>query len=84
MKNKKQSSIEWLISELQRRILIIESESDGIVRTTMIDNFLVDIDEAKAMHKEEIIRAGANHCYPTIEIAIQDAEEYYNEIYKSE
>lgn len=84
MKSKKQSSIEWLISELQRRILIIESESDGIVRTTMIDNFLVDIDEAKAMHKEEIIRAAADHCYPNCELATIDAEEYYNTTFKSE
>jgi hypothetical protein len=50
----KQKGVDWLISELKRRILIIESEPDGIVRTTMIDNFLVDVDEAKAIERELI------------------------------
>lgn len=50
----KQTAVEWLINELQRRILIIESEPDGIVRTTMIDNFLVDIEDAKIKEREQI------------------------------
>jgi hypothetical protein len=54
MSNKTQTAVEWLISELQRRILIIESEPDGIVRTTMIDNFLVDIEESKIKEREQI------------------------------
>jgi hypothetical protein len=41
----KQTAVEQLVSELHRRILMIESEPDGIVRTTMIDNFLIDIEE---------------------------------------
>jgi uncharacterized protein YeaO (DUF488 family) len=49
----KQTAVDWLISELKRRILIIESEPDGIVRTTMIDNFLEDIEPAKEMEKQE-------------------------------
>lgn len=83
MKNKKQSSIEWLISELQRRILIIESESDGIVRTTMIDNFLVDIDEAKAMHKEEI-KDAYNISWALRDKPYATADKYYNETFKQE
>ena len=75
---KQKSSIEWLISELKRRILIIESEPDGIVRTTMIDNFLVDVDEAKEMHKQEIIEAweDGHDSFST-----RNAEQYYNETF---
>ena len=40
--------------------------------------------QAKEMHEDEIIRAAAHHCYPNAEMAIQDAVEYYNEIYKSD
>ena len=37
--------------------------------------------KAIKMHKEEIIDAGSNHCYPTCASAVRDAEEYYNENY---
>jgi hypothetical protein len=33
------------------------------------------------MHKEEIIVAASDHCYPTCELATIDAELYYNETY---
>jgi hypothetical protein len=76
----KQTAVEQLVSELHRRILIIESEPNGIVRTTMIDNFLVDIEEFKEMDKEHIMNAymiGA-----LLEnISIEAAEHYYNETY---
>ena len=69
MSNK--SSIEWLYKEL------LNSEPNILEWNKLLE-------QAKEMHKQEIIRAGANHCYPTMEIAIQEAEEYYNVIYKSE
>ena len=34
------------------------------------------------IEKEQIINAGADHCYPTCELAREDAEEYYNKTYK--
>lgn len=34
------------------------------------------------IEKEQIINAGADHCYPTCELARTDAEEYYNKTYK--
>ncbi len=65
------SSIDWLVEKLYHPNVDLSYHK-------------LIIEQAKEMHRQEIIRAGANHCYPTIEIAIQDAEEYYNEIYKSE
>jgi len=35
-------TVEKLTNEIQRRINIIKSEPDGIVRETMIDNLLLD------------------------------------------
>jgi|688.fasta_scaffold764373_3 hypothetical protein len=75
---KQKSSIEWLISELKRRILIIESEPDGIVRTTMIDNFLVDVDEAKEMHKQEIMNA---YKFGISDEYVIGSQQYYNETF---
>lgn len=40
--------------------------------------------QAKAMEKQQIIEAAADHCYPTYELAKIDAEEYYNKTFKSE
>lgn len=62
------SSIDWLV------------ETFKLTNVDLSHHKLI-IEQAKEMHRQEIIRAGAHHCYPTMEIAIQDAEEYYNEIY---
>ena len=53
----KQTAVEWLLSELQVRLLTIKSEPDGIVRETMINNFLIDTEQAKEMEKQQIIDA---------------------------
>jgi len=53
MSNNKQSSVEWLIAEIQRRVSIIQSEPQTMARELMIDNLSVDLEQAKAMHKEE-------------------------------
>ena len=65
----KQTAVEWLFDNLN-----ITGGSDDMKA----------FEQAKAMEKEQIIRAGADHCYPTEEIAIQYAEQYYNETFKSE
>jgi len=56
MSNNKQSSVEWLIAEIQRRVSIIQSEPQTMARELMIDNLSVDLEQAKAMHKEECIK----------------------------
>lgn len=52
---KKITAVEWLIAELERRLVIIETEPDGNVRETMINNFLIDADQAKAMERQQMI-----------------------------
>ena len=74
-----QTAVEWLLSELQIRLLKIKSEPDGIVRERMINSFLIDAEQAEAMEKEQRIKdynagytdAQCNH--------INDAENYANE-----
>ncbi len=39
------------------------------------------LQQAKAMEKEQIINAAADHCYPSCESARTHAQEYYNETY---
>ena len=74
-----QTAVNWLLSELQIRLLKIKSEPDGIVRERMINSFLIDAEQAEAMEKEQRIKdynagytdAQCNH--------INDAENYANE-----
>ena len=42
------------------------------------------LNKANKMFKEQIINAASDHCYPTGELARIDAEDYYNETFKSE
>ncbi len=53
MSNNKQSSVEWLIAEIKRRVAIIQSEPQTMARELMIDNLSVDLEQYEAMHKEE-------------------------------
>ena len=48
-----QTAVEWLLSELQIRLLKIKSEPNGIVRERMINSFLIDAEQAEAMEKEQ-------------------------------
>ena len=58
MKEKEQSSIEWLISEIEQRNGIIESETDPLTRGSMISYGYGDLyEQAKELHKKEIIEA---------------------------
>lgn len=60
MSNNKQSSVNQLIAEIQRRVAIIQSEPQTIARELMIDNLSVDLEQYEAMHKEEIKNAYTN------------------------
>ena len=73
-----QTAVQWLLSELQIRLLKIKLEPDGIVRETMINSFLIDAEQAEAMEKEQIERAYQWDRFPCSE---EDAEQYYNETY---
>ena len=89
MSNNKQSSVSSLITEIQRRVAIIQSEPQTMARELMIDNLSVDLEQYEAMHKEEIISdylQGAND--EAIErnarerfLIKKDAIRYYNETF---
>ena len=61
----KQTAVEWLIEQWP----ILESQ---------LPDWLIE--QAKEMEKEQIIRAGADHCYPTKEIAIQFAIKFFSRV----
>ena len=56
MTNNKQSSVSSLITEIQRRVAIIQSEPQTMARELMIDNLSVDLEQYEAMHKEEMVK----------------------------
>jgi len=81
------TAVEFLISELHIRLLKINSEPDGIVRETMINNFLIDTDQAKEMEKQQ--RKETFEHSRLAKIFEKDMppvwesfEQYYNEIFK--
>ena len=73
-----QTAVEWLLSELQIRLLKIKSEPNGIVRERMINSFLIDAEQAEEMEIEHL-----EDCW----IAAEQSEDsqtffnYYNETY---
>ena len=73
-----QTAVQWLLSQLQIRLLKIKSEPNGIVREKMINSFLIDAEQAEAMEIEHL-----EDCW----IAAQQCEDsqtffnYYNETY---
>ena len=82
MSNNKQSSVEWSIDQM---IALCEDYDDGKIDYTDYCNGVKEVkSQAKVMHKEEIIEAAADHCYPSYELAKIDAEDYYNKTFKSE
>lgn len=85
---KKQTAVEWLLSELQTRLLTIKSEPNGIVRETMIDNFLIDTEKAKTMERENAstfgIRVTSECCSiknGKMEVDLHKFETLLNEMY---
>jgi len=79
MENKKQSSIEWLIKEIENRNGIIDSETDPYVKGSMIHFGYEDLyKEAKEKHKQEIIDA-CEEFGNLNGVDIEDYTEYYNQ-----
>jgi hypothetical protein len=73
--NKMETAVEWLEDEINKVLSHLPLERDGVKML---------IQQAKAMEKEQIIDAASDHCYPTRESARFNAEEYYEETFKSE
>ena len=78
-----QTAVQWLLSELQIRLLKIKSEPNGIVREKMINSFLIDAEQAEAMEKEQIAKAWDAGYYGYFSLGIREiefnnGEEYYD------
>jgi hypothetical protein len=65
------TAVEWLVEELEMNILWNDKARKAV-------------QQANKMFEEQIINAASDHCYPTGELARIDAEDYYNETFKSE
>lgn len=50
-----ETAVKQLLDELQIRLLKIKSEPDGIVRETMINNFLIDTKQFEKFEKDNNI-----------------------------
>ena len=68
----KQTAVEWLVNNIKEKGLCAVLWNEKVIK------------QAKEMEKEQIIAAAADHSYPTEEIALKYAEQYYNETFKSE
>jgi hypothetical protein len=81
MSNKKQSSVEWLYNTIDYEIV---SYLDGEIDLNELSIAMLKIKEqAKAMHKEEIMNAvnkgcGSEMCYL---VNSKQREQYYNETF---
>lgn len=81
MSNKKQTALQQFLSELHLRLLRINSEPNGIVRETMIQNFLIDELDYLELEKQQIINDYCNGRISVVDKAIIPAEQYYREVY---
>ena len=72
MENKKQTAVQWLINELTDR-------QNGNGNSKSIDEIYK---QALQLEREQIISAAADHCYPTEQLALNDAERYYTQTYE--
>jgi len=94
----RQTAIEWLEREIARRQAIIDSEPDGIVKQTMLDNLFIDLfDQAKQMEIVQIKNAMEKQAekyttpyinedgQPAISFDIDDSfNDYFTETYGKE
>ena len=69
------TAVEWLVNQMKQR------ESQGL--TLSMYELEMFAEQANKMFEEQIINAASDHCYPTGELARIDAEDYYNETFKS-
>ena len=88
MSNKKQNSLEWYIEETFK--LSVKFERQEISQEEYTLGYSNLLQQAKAMHKEEIETAWLNGMKGemiaplSIDNYKPEAEEYYNETYKNE
>jgi hypothetical protein len=90
------TAVEQLISEIKRRVSIIQSEPQTMARELMIENLDMDLERFKEMEKEQRVDDYANGMHKGQEIYFNHqirldvnsinysttiAEEYYNETY---
>ena len=68
---KKQTAVQWLQTEVKKRF-------GG---ETFTDVFSIEFTKALEMERQQIIDAAADHCYPTAQMALNDAERYYEQHY---
>jgi hypothetical protein len=78
-----QTAVKLLFNEF--KTLSDTSRFAGDEQTANLIDFLCEREGAAIqMEKEQIIKAAADHCYPTCESARTYAEQYYNETYGTE
>jgi hypothetical protein len=76
------TAVEWLIDEMNS---IKGSSTNMNGKIQFLEKELNKLyEQANKMFEEQIINAASDHCYPTGELARIDAEDYYNETFKSE
>jgi glucose-6-phosphate 1-dehydrogenase len=78
----KQTAVEWLF--LQMENLITKAKVTDMDNNDFVIEKVKLLQQAKEIEKKQIIDAASDHCYPTGELARIDAEDYYNETFKSE
>jgi uncharacterized protein (DUF1919 family) len=76
------TAVEWYNSKV---IELMTQREQGNIDVLEFRNQLdLLLTQANKMFEEQIINAASDHCYPTGELARIDAEDYYNETFKSE
>ena len=77
----KQTAVEWQFEQLFNSF---EKFNNGeYTFNDYLKRNLEIREQANKMFEEQIINAASDHCYPTGELARIDAEDYYNETFKS-
>ena len=77
--SKKFTSVEYY--EIEHRQLLIKLERKAIsIGEYAVSSFEL-FKQALQMEREQIIQAAADHCYPTAQMALNDAERYYEQHY---
>ena len=85
MSNKKQTAVEWLFD---RMVGLAEEYEDGIINyTSYINGINHFLDQAKEIHKEEVLNFNKMHDNHEIDALTNNtilltAEEFYNETYE--
>jgi hypothetical protein len=54
MTTPKTTAVDWLLTELARRVATINSEPNGLVRETMIDSLLIGTEQAREIEREHL------------------------------